>query len=51
MQNQAANRTGNNAILYVIDQCSGWEQDEDVVWVIDEASEADWENQVPYVLS
>ncbi|GJH23809.1 hypothetical protein [Caballeronia novacaledonica] len=44
-QNQAANETSNNAIVYVIDQGGGWEQDEDVVWIIEEGNEAEWENQ------
>lgn len=50
-QNQAANETSNNAIVYVIDQNSGWEQDADVVWIIDEGNEADWENQESYILN
>ncbi|SAL50838.1 hypothetical protein AWB73_05292 [Caballeronia turbans] len=51
MQNQVPKETSNNAVVYVIDQGSGWEQNEDVVWVIDAGNEAEWENQVPYILS
>ncbi|MDR5830105.1 hypothetical protein P9250_19720 [Caballeronia sp. LP006] len=51
MPNKAANETSQNEeIAYVIDAGSGWEQDDDLVWIIDEANEAAWENQVAFIL-
>lgn len=32
--------------VYIVDADSGWENDEDIVWHIDEANEADWSDGV-----
>jgi hypothetical protein len=49
-QQQVATQSRISEITYLIDQGSGCEQDESVVWIIDLGNEAEWENQVPYIL-
>lgn len=38
-----------NDVVYVIDADSGWEQDADVVWAIDEGIAAYWSEEVTWV--
>jgi hypothetical protein len=37
-------------VVYVIDADSGWENDEDILWHIDEGNEADWADAVATVI-
>lgn len=38
-------------VVYVVDRASGWENDTDVCWVIDEGSQTEWgEDRVCIVL-
>lgn len=37
-------------VVYVIDADSGWERDQDVVWIIDEGNEEEWADGIAYVI-
>lgn len=37
-------------VVYVIDADSGWEKNEDVMWIIDEGNGADWAYGIAYVI-
>lgn len=50
---QASNQSSaavQEQVTYVLDQDSGWERHEGIVWHIDEGNAADWEDTGPYVI-
>jgi aspartate-semialdehyde dehydrogenase len=45
----AVNAAGND-VVWAFDSSSGWERDDDVVWIIDEGNAEEWEEGNDYWL-